>query len=222
MIKQDNLRWVFCAGLGRWAEAVVRANQENDSINFAEYSGSMHTAIKWCLTENLQVRNQKIRLVAAEAIGYMSHIIETEHLLSLLKKMMIDMLALLKKEMREDQLPVTIGMQNIVAATIRKSPSSILEHLEVLLLNTHQFLINSIKMEPTYPKSEQNQLELMKTFEVIATVYTDQVVTFLQKSIETKETIRLATLRALRHIVVTNSEQLTSYKDLIGTIFIIK
>jgi hypothetical protein len=216
MIKQDNLRWVFCAGLGRWAEAVVRAKKENESsVNYAEYSASMHTAIKWCLTENLQVRNQKIRLVAAEAIGYMSHIIETEHLLALLKKMMIDMLTLLKKEVKEDQLPVTIGLQNIVAATINKSSSSLLEHLEVLLLNTHQFLINAIRMEPTYSKSEQNQLELMRIFEVIATVYTDQVVTFLQKSIETKETSRLATLRALRHIIVNNSEQLTSYKDLI-------
>lgn len=37
MIKQDNLRWVFCAGLGRWAEAVVRVAKEDENVNFAEY-----------------------------------------------------------------------------------------------------------------------------------------------------------------------------------------
>lgn len=74
-----------------------------------------------------------------------------------------------------NKFKITIGLQNIIAATIRKSPDSLIEHLEILLLNTHQFLINAIKMESTYPKSEQNQLELMKTFEVIANQYTDQV-----------------------------------------------
>jgi hypothetical protein len=176
----------------------------------------MHAAIKWCLNENLQVRNQKIRLVAAEAIGYMSHIIETEHLLALLTKIITDMVALMKKEAREDQLPVTIGLQNVVAATIRKNSPALQEHLNVLLTNTHQFMINSIKMESTYTKSEQNQLELMKTFEVIAIEYTDQVITFLQKLIETKEASRIATLRALRHVIVHNSAQLHSYKELIG------
>lgn len=70
----------------------------------------MHTAIKYVLTENLPIRNQKIRLVAAEAIGYMAHIIETEHLTALLKKLMIDMNALMKKEMKEDQLPVILSI----------------------------------------------------------------------------------------------------------------
>ncbi|KAL0491454.1 maestro heat-like repeat-containing protein [Acrasis kona] len=218
LIKQDNIRWVFCAGLGRWAEAVVRVAKSDDKVTLSEYSGSMHAALKWCLNENLPLRNQKIRLVAAEAIGHLSHLIETEHLTALLKKIIVEMLALMKKEMKEDQLPVSIGYQNVIASAIKKNPQSLVEFMDGpngLLVSTHQFLANAIRMEPTYNKSEQNQLQLNIVFEQLTKEFTDQVVTFLQKSIESKEAVRLATLRALRHMINNNASQLHSYKDLI-------
>jgi maestro heat-like repeat-containing protein family member 1 len=62
MIKHDNLRWVFAAALGRWAEAVIVAtnDKENPSlIPISEFSAQMHTASKHILKEWLLQMSSK-------------------------------------------------------------------------------------------------------------------------------------------------------------------
>lgn len=52
VIKHDNLRWVFSAGLGRWAESIVVAMREKKTpVPKSEYSASIHTALKHVLGE---------------------------------------------------------------------------------------------------------------------------------------------------------------------------
>jgi hypothetical protein len=65
-LKQDNLKWVFCAALGRWAEAIVKCKKENKSnIPMSEYSSAMHASFKNVLKEFLIIREPKFRLAAA-------------------------------------------------------------------------------------------------------------------------------------------------------------
>ena len=49
MLKHDNLRWVFAAAIGRWAEAVIVATNDTEnpsSIPISEFSAQMDTALK--------------------------------------------------------------------------------------------------------------------------------------------------------------------------------
>jgi maestro heat-like repeat-containing protein family member 1 len=67
LLKHDNLRWVFAAGLGRFAEAIVIAtnDEKNPSlIPVSEFSGSINTALRhimseWLLQMKSNVRNKK-------------------------------------------------------------------------------------------------------------------------------------------------------------------
>lgn len=63
MIKHDNLRWVFSAGLGRWSEAAIKAYRDKTNKNkipLSEFAGSMTTATKHCLNEWLGSSQAKV------------------------------------------------------------------------------------------------------------------------------------------------------------------
>jgi hypothetical protein len=215
-LKQDNLKWVFCAGLGRWAEAIVRCKELKPNIAIAEYSSAMHAALKHVLAEYLVIREPKIRLAACEAIGFMCHIIETEHLNELLKSILAGLLGMMKREVKGEQLSVSSGLRNVIYVVVRDCSASLTEHLEPLMRELMSHLPNAIRIADTSPKAEQNLNELLKCFEVIGTQFTDQVVSFLQKHVETKDPLlKITVLRAFRHIISTLDNELSSYKDVI-------
>lgn len=216
-LKQDNLKWVFCAGLGRWAEAIVRCKKESKTnIPITEYSSAMHAALKHMLAEYLVIREPKIRLAAAEAIGYMSHIIETGHLNELLKPILTGLLGMMKREAKGEQLPVTIGIQNVIYVVVRDCSASLSEHLEVLMRELMSYLPGAVRIENTSPKAEQNLKELLVCFEYMGKEFTDQVISFFQRHVESKDPlVKLTVLRAFRHLVSTLDEELVSYKDVL-------
>jgi len=216
-LKQDNLKWVFCAGLGRWAEAVVRCKKESkNNIPTSEYSSAMHAAIKHMLNDWLVIREPKIRLAASEAIGYMSHIIETNHLNELLKPIIAGLLGMMRKEAKGEQLPVTIGLKNVIYVVVRDCSASLSEHLEILMKELMSYLPGAVKMENTSQKAKQNLHELLSCFEYIGKQYTDQVVSFFQRHTESKEPlVKLTVLRAFKHMVSNLDIELASYKDVL-------
>ncbi len=216
-LKQDNLKWVFCAGLGRWAEAVVRCKKESkQNIPVSEYSSAMHAAIKHMLNEWLVIREPKIRLAACEAIGYMAHIIETSHLNELLRPIITGLLGMMRREVKGEQLPVTIGLQNVIYVVIRDCSASLSEHLEVLMKELMSYLPGAVKIETTSPKAKQNLHELLTCFEYMGKQYTDQVVSFFQRHIESKEPLmKLTVLRAFKHLIVNLDVELASYRDVL-------
>lgn len=62
MIKHDNLRWIFSAGLGRWAEAIISAKKQGAQIDISLYAGSMSTALRHCLNEWLNQHATKVSM----------------------------------------------------------------------------------------------------------------------------------------------------------------
>jgi len=238
MIKHDNLRWVFCAALGRWAEAAIycldlSSTSSNHQMNpidrttISQYHSSMLTAMKHILLEWLNSRETKIRLAAAQSIGYMCHVIETDQLNQLLVKLLPSYIQLIKKEMKEDPLPVTIGIQHIVSVVVRDCATSLNEHLQPIMFNLFQELVITISRRSSYKHGSRNVSEILRTFHYIGKAYTDQVVTFLQLQLEQlngNSISRISALRSIRYLILNNDDDLVSYRDVIvsGLIKVLK
>nr|CAG4715342.1 unnamed protein product [Naegleria fowleri] len=231
LIKHDNLRWVFCAALGRWSEAAIyclelseKPSQNNAMLNpidkstISQYHSSILTAMKHILLEWLNVRETKIRLAAAQSIGYMCHIIETDQLNQLLPKLIPNYVNSLKKEVKEDPLPVTIGLQHIVKVVVRDCATSLNDQLQPILGTLFSVLITTMTRRQSYKNANRNITEVLRTFHFIAKAYTDQVVSFVQAQLEQPNgsaIVHVSALKTLRYLVLNNDDDLVSYRDVI-------
>ena len=62
----------------------------------------------------------------------------------------------------------------------------------------------------------KNNSELLRCFEILARRFTDNVVTFLQRSLDTREpAIRAGTLSIFKHVVSRCDAEMTQYRDMI-------
>uniref|UniRef100_A0A7S1PFF5 Uncharacterized protein n=1 Tax=Percolomonas cosmopolitus TaxID=63605 RepID=A0A7S1PFF5_9EUKA len=216
MLKHDNLKWVFAAGLGRWSEAVVRVSEEfpDEEVDPRDYSASVRAALQHALQEWLLYKQSKVRLACAQGIGYMCYIIEPEELLKVLPKLIPDMIKLLKKE-KADQLPVSIGMRHMTRAVMRDCPQQMEEHFDTFLTTIHGFIVSSNKNKK-YEKWGENLEELCCAIHYTCNSpqYTDRVVTFLQKQIASNtSSIKVASLKLLNHLILNCDDALEPYKD---------
>jgi hypothetical protein len=110
---------------------------------------------------------------------------------------------------------VTTGLQNLLYVASKTLPELLIEHLDLIFTSVHALLAAAIKAEPPNTKvPEKNHQELIKIFEYMGGPYMDQVMTFLQKHVESKEPLlRVVTVRIFRHLASTLPTQLSPYRD---------
>ncbi|KAL9646130.1 hypothetical protein ABK040_008008 [Willaertia magna] len=201
MIKHDNLRWVICAALGRFSEALIYCFKENLINDLTPYNQPFLTVLKHILQEWLNLRETKIRLAAAQSIGYM-----------------------FKKEMKEDPLPITIGLQNLIEVIIKKCSTSLNEYLNNILSVLFTHLIVTVSRLKSYKNGLRNINEILQTFSIICNGFSDQLISFIQQQLEIPNSSKVCALKVLRYLIKHNDTDLSSYKDVIvsGLIKILK
>mmetsp|Transcript_2945 Transcript_2945/g.4295 ORF Transcript_2945/g.4295 Transcript_2945/m.4295 type:complete len:1686 (-) Transcript_2945:16-5073(-) len=222
MLKHDNYKWVFSAALGRWAESVVRCTEESEKISVnnvtvTDYSQTMHSALNHNMQDWLLNKQVKIRLVSAEGIGYMSKIIELNHLRELFPKLFPLMVKLLKKEAKH-QLPIMIGFRSLIQAMMSKASNELEEHFELIVSTLAGHAVANQKNEK-YEHQDANFDEFALTFETLAkATFTDRVVSFVLKQIgEKSNSTRTVFLKILNHLVMVLPDQLIPHRQEIIT-----
>ena len=144
MIRQDNMRWVFSAALGYWANSIIVSQQDNSSTESykQQYSSSFYSALKHVLSEWLSAREPRVRLASSEAIGYMEHIIESDQLAQHFLKILSSLLNLMKRETK-NQYPVSVGLHNLVYVAVKDCTDIIPEHIENIMNHVRSYGSNN-------------------------------------------------------------------------------
>lgn len=272
IVKQDNLRWVFSACLGRFAEAIIqyqanfnqRVNSHLDTaplvseadgatipdiqydeqgniiestlpaisppvtispslysgglvvISVQEFAQSMHTALNHLLNEWITSRDSKVRVVVAEAIGNMCAIIDTQQLLALVPKLVLLYLKFLKNEAKSgDQLAITQGLVTLLDVCVRDIPNSLDEHLDSLLTTIHLYICK-LPSKSDKPQVMKNCNEMLRCIEILGRKFTDQVLTFLQRNLESKDLdVKVGSLDIIKHIVSRVISEMEPFKGVL-------
>lgn len=216
LLKHDNMKWVFAAALGRWSEAVVRVSLDypEEEVDPREYSASVRAALQHGITDWLPSKQQKIRLVFAQGLGYMCYIVDPEEFIKVIPKLIPEMVKLLKKE-KSEQRPVSEGIRHMARVIMRDCPQIMEEHFEAFLTTVHASLVATYKNEK-YEKWEENFNELC--FAIVHTTntmqYIDRVISFIQKQIASPTpAIKIASLKLFDIMIQNCDEILQPYKD---------
>ncbi|EGG22616.1 hypothetical protein DFA_04746 [Cavenderia fasciculata] len=109
-IKHDNIKWVFAAALGHFADGIVSyvSNIEAGSdktLTLYSFSSEFYPALELMFSKWLSTNQEKVRLVVIQAIGSICAILSVEQLDSQINRIVTGVLSHLKKE--KDLLPVT-------------------------------------------------------------------------------------------------------------------
>jgi len=129
----------------------------------------------------------------------MSQLLTSEKLAELLPKLIPGMLGLYKKYAGE-ALPITQGISLVLHACVQNGSLILQPHLDLLI----QHFYPLVQYEPNFadPPSVKNHNEVLRCFEHLSQVFSQQILSFLFLKLEIKdEKIRIGTLQILKHLI---------------------
>jgi hypothetical protein len=223
IIKHDNMRWAFAFCMGQFCEAIVtyfanldQAPAQSAVTSIATFSTEIFTAFEFMFNNWLSSSESKVRLATIQALGSMTAVLSPDHFQQQLPKLIQGFVNAYKKEKEETHLALTQGLYNVLVVAT-KDHSTLLESLN--LLPTVLNLLHPQVCSPanlTHPHQMKNHNELLRCFEVVGSVFTDQVLTFLLQRIQHKDQrIKEGTLHVLRHLITRLDKELTDKKALL-------
>lgn len=218
-IKQDNMRWVFSSSVGYFCESILNyvANIDqapDKTITVDSFSSEIFPAYEIMFNTWLLSKENKVKLATVEATGSMCSVMKRAQFENQLAKILSTLLSMYKKD--KEHLPVTKGLCEVLTVAIQDE-SRVMEPLLVTLLTSifplvcipdHVFLAD--------PSLSKNQNELLRCFEIVGQVFSDQVSQFILNKLESKESeAKIGAMRVLKHLISRLDSQLNDKKGLI-------
>ncbi|PRP83406.1 hypothetical protein PROFUN_09434 [Planoprotostelium fungivorum] len=221
-VKQDNMKWVFASAIGQFCDAVMSyvANidrAKNKDIGPYTFSGDVFPAYEIIFSNWLQAKEAKVRTISIQALGCISACLERETFETNLIKLIPTILNIYKKE--KDQLPVTQGL-NVVLDVCVKDGSRVLEpQLNVLMANLYPLVC--VIPEGNNSNAIKNYNELLRCFQTLGLVFSDEIATFLLEKLNSKQSsdikMRVGGLALLKHLVTRLVKQFEDKRGLLVT-----
>jgi hypothetical protein len=223
IIKHDNMRWAFAFCMGQFCEAMVtyfanldQATDRSSVTSLTAFSAEVFTAFEFMFNNWLSSSESKVRLATVQALGSMAAVMSPDQFQQQLPKLIHGLANEYKKEKEDKHLAITQSLYNILVVAT-KDRSTMLESLNLLpfILN----LLHPLVCSPanlTNPQQLKNHNELLRCFEVVGSVFTDQVLTFLMQRVLSKDQrVKEGTLHVLRHLINRLDKELADKKALI-------
>eukprot|EP01117_Protostelium_nocturnum_P011732 TRINITY_DN4276_c0_g1_i1.p1 TRINITY_DN4276_c0_g1~~TRINITY_DN4276_c0_g1_i1.p1 ORF type:complete len:1650 (+),score=410.28 TRINITY_DN4276_c0_g1_i1:183-5132(+) len=218
-VKLENMKWVFASTIGNFCDAVTTyvANIDrgsNKSIHSYSFSSDVFPAYEILFNNWLQAKEAKVRLITIQALGCMCACLERDLFEINLVKLIPAILNTYKKE--KDQLPVTQGL-NVVLDVCVKDGSRVLDpQLNVILNNIFPLAI--VFPDQNSAASVKNYNELLRCFQTLGLVFSDEIATFILEKLNTKDPkIKIGGLAILKHLVTRLVKDFADKKGLLVT-----
>eukprot|EP01119_Soliformovum_irregulare_P013154 TRINITY_DN3473_c0_g1_i1.p1 TRINITY_DN3473_c0_g1~~TRINITY_DN3473_c0_g1_i1.p1 ORF type:complete len:1648 (+),score=609.13 TRINITY_DN3473_c0_g1_i1:20-4963(+) len=206
-VKQENLKWVFAAGIGHFCDAILTyvANfSDKDpnvpSLSVHAFSSDVFPAYEIMFNNWLLSKEPKVRLATIQALGSISAVLTREQLDAQLPQLIPNILNLYKKE--KEHLPITQGFNSLlwVGAKDQNRSLETLNLLTPILAMIHPLTCQN--PDPNNSSSIKNHNELLRVYQTIAIMYSDSLVSHLLSHLQGKESkYKLGTLAIIRHLI---------------------
>lgn len=210
MIKADNLRWVFAAGIGHVCEAIVHfmaAKEQQqipdmkDATVLSSFAPQIYACFELMVTNWVTSKNTKVRLATIQAIGATTTIMTTAQLETQLARLIPVFHGMFKKEKPDDHLPVTQGYRDLLSVAAREEMRPTLEPMLEMILNV-LFPLACRPVDYSVSSGLKNNNELLRSLEILASAYIDTVLTYIFTKLEAREAAtRTGGLVLLKHLV---------------------
>ncbi|GFQ65281.1 maestro heat-like repeat-containing protein family member 1 [Trichonephila clavata] len=203
MVKSENMKWIFAYALAKFCEAILEyiANAEKSpdpSVSREAFVSEISSAYDVLFNNWLPSREAKVRSEVVVALGHMTHLLCPEKLEEHLPKFIPAVLAIYKRH--QEYQHNTKGLCMVLEAAIANQ--SIV--LESQLDNILNVLFPQICTLPDYsqPSGVRNHNEVLRCFAVLASVYSNRLITFLLQKLESgNEAYRIGSLTVFKHLI---------------------
>ncbi|GFX94408.1 maestro heat-like repeat-containing protein family member 1 [Trichonephila clavipes] len=203
MVKSENMKWIFAYALAKFCEAILEyiANAEKSpdpSVSKEAFVSEISSAYDVLFNNWLPSREAKVRSEVVVALGHMTHLLSPEKLEEHLPKFIPAVLAIYKRH--QEYQHNTKGLCMVLEAAIANH--SIV--LESQLDNILNVLFPQICTLPDYsqPSGVRNHNEVLRCFAVLASIYSNRLITFLLQKLESgNEAYRIGSLTVFKHLI---------------------
>ncbi|CAL1293706.1 unnamed protein product [Larinioides sclopetarius] len=219
MVKSENMKWTFAHALAKFCEAILEyiANADKSpdpTVTKEAFVSEISSAYDILFHNWLPSREAKVRSEVVVALGHMTHLLSPEKLEEQLPKFIPAVLAIYKRH--QEYQHTTRGLCMALDAAIANH-SVVLESQLDNILNT---LFPQICTLPDYsqPSGVRNHNEVLRCFAVLASVYSNRLVTFLLQKLESSnEAYRIGSLTVFKHLINSCDTHISNKVPLIVT-----
>ncbi|KAK3886737.1 hypothetical protein Pcinc_009116 [Petrolisthes cinctipes] len=209
LVKQDGLKIAVSLMLSKFTEAILEAvdNKEPDpNISINSYASESAVIFEAIVNLWLRSSNADVRQEALLCLGHMSHLLPKEKLEELAGLVVTTILSLYRKT--SSPFTLTSSLALIMDAVLKKQLTEGLKfHVDQLLSS----LFSQVCVLPNYtePSTVKNHYEVLRSYELLGSQYTENVMTHLLQRIENASHMqRVGALVVAKHLI--NSKTLST------------
>uniref|UniRef100_A0A672ZX66 Maestro heat-like repeat family member 1 n=1 Tax=Sphaeramia orbicularis TaxID=375764 RepID=A0A672ZX66_9TELE len=142
MAKHDNMKWVFSSALAHFSDSILEylANLDkapDPTVRKDTFSSEMSAAFDVLFNHWFQSRDSKLRLMVAEALGSMCHLMGSEKLEEQIQRLIPAILSLYKKHSNEYYI-ISKSLCQVLDASVSMSSRVLETQVDGLMFALHQ------------------------------------------------------------------------------------